>query len=209
MPTPDITLFHAPMSRSLRPRWVLEEMGIPYKLERPSFDRGDVGGAAYKAINPLQKIPALQDGDTVILESLAQSQYLAERYGPSPLIVKSDEADYPRYLEWLFFGEATMCTAVNLTLAHAALLPEAQRNPALARWGKAEFLKHCQLLAERGLADDREWLAGGRFTLADVSVVYMLFLMKIVKQFDGVPETVNAYFKRATALDSWKRASAD
>jgi len=209
MTKPDIVLFHAPMSRSLRPRWVLEEMGIPYALERPEFDRGNVGGAAYKAVNPLQKVPALKDGDTIILESLAMAQYLAETYGPCPLTIKSDEPDFARYLEWLYFGEATMCTAVNLTLAHSFLLPEAQRNPALARWGKAEFLKHCQLLEERGLGGGREWLAGNRLTLADISIVYMLYLMKIVKQFDGVPEKVNTYFKRVTALESWQRASAD
>ncbi|GJL96441.1 MAG: glutathione S-transferase [Hyphobacterium sp.] len=209
MTKPDITLFYAPMSRAVRPRWVMEEMGIPYTLERPDFTHGNVGGDAYKAINPLQKVPALKDGDTLMLESLAMMQYLTGKYGPTDLIVTPDEPDYARYLEWLHFGEATMCTAVNLILAHSTLLPEAQRNPALARWGKAEFLKHCELLEDRGLAKGREWLAGNCFTLADISIVYMLYLMKIVKQFDGVPDSVNAYFKRATALESWKRASAD
>lgn len=102
-----------------------------------------------------------------------------------------------------------MSMTVNLTLAHTALLPEQQRNPALARWGKSEFLKHANLIAARGLAEDREWLAGNRLTLADMSVVYMLYLMKLVKQFEGVPDEVNTYFKRVTALESWKRATAD
>jgi glutathione S-transferase len=209
MSQPDITLFHAPMTRAIRPRWVMEEMGLPYHLERPAFDRGNVGGDDYRAVNPLQKIPALKDGDTVMLESVAMTQYLTDKYGPTPLVVGKDEADFARYLEWLHFGEATMAMAVNLTLAHSALLPEDQRNPALARWGKSEFLKHCKLIAERGLGDGREWLAGGRLTLADISIVYMLYLMKLMRQFDEVPESVKAYFKRATALDSWKRASAD
>jgi len=209
MPTPDITLYYAPMTRAIRPRWVMEEMSLPYTLERPEFKHGNVGGEAFKDINPLQKIPALKDGNTVMLESVAMMQYLTEKYGPAPLVVGQDEADFARYLEWLHFGEATMSMTVNLTLAHTALLPEEQRNPALARWGKSEFLKHTNLIAARGLAEDREWLAGNRLTLADMSVVYMLYLMKLVKQFEGVPDEVNTYFKRVTALESWKRATAD
>lgn len=209
MPTPDITLFHAPMTRAIRPRWVMEEMGLPYKLERPAFDRGNVGGDAYRAINPMQKIPALKDGDTVMLESVAMTQYLTDTYGPTPLVVTKDEPDFARYLEWLHFGEATMSMAVNLALGHIALLPEDQRNPALAHWAVGEFKKHARLISERGLADGRDWLAGGRLTLADMSVVYMLYLMKLIRQFDDVPENVKAYFKWVTALDSWQNASAD
>ena len=74
MPTPDFTLYYAPMTRSIRVRWTLEEMGLPYKLETVKFTRGDVGGAEFKQINPMQKIPAFKDGDRVLLESLAIGQ---------------------------------------------------------------------------------------------------------------------------------------
>jgi glutathione S-transferase len=208
MPTPDITLYHAPMTRAIRPRWVMEEMGIPYTLERPEFVHGRVGGDAYKAVNPLQKIPAMRDGDTLMLESLAMMQYLTGRYGPTDLVVTPDEPDYARYLEWLHFGEASMVMANSLMLAHTMLLPEDKRNPGLARWAKSEFDKQAKLITERGL-NGRDWLAGDRLTLADMSIVYMLLLVKLVKQFDSVPDELKAYFKRATALDSWKRASAD
>ncbi|WP_420430203.1 glutathione S-transferase family protein [Hyphobacterium sp.] len=208
MSKPDITLYYAPLTRAIRPRWVMEEMGIPYTLERPEFVHGRVGGDAFKSVNPLQKIPAMRDGDTLMLESLAMMQYLAGRYGPTELVVMPDEPDYARYLEWLHFGEATMVMANSLMLAHTILLPEDKRNPDLARWAKAEFDKQAALICERGLGG-REWLAGDRLTLADMSVVYMLLLVKLVKQFDSVPDELKAYFRRVTALDSWKRASAD
>ena len=208
MPTPDITLYHSPFARSVRPRWVMEEMGIPYTMERPSFDRGNVGGEAYKAINPLQKIPAMKDGDMVMLESLAMMQYLTSRYGPTDLVVSPDEPDFPRYLEWLHFGEATMVMANSLMLAHTMLLPEDKRNPALAQWAKYEFDKQARAITERGL-DGREWLAGDRLTLADMSVVYILLLVKLAKQFDNAPEELKTYFRRVTEIDSWKRATAD
>ena len=207
---PSLTLYHAPMSRSVRVRWCLEEMGLPYEIERPNFQHGDVGGAAFKAVNPLQKIPALKDGDAIQLESLANCEYLARRYGPTTLLQGPDEADFARYLEWVQFGEATMSMAVNLTLAHSALLPEAQRSGGMLKWARAQVDKQLEVLAERGLEGGaRTFLAGERLTLADMSVGYMLYLLKIVKQFDGAPEAVRAYFDRLRETDSWKRASAD
>ena len=202
-------LYHAPGSRSIRVRWTLEEMGLPYTLERVDFTYGDVGGEAYKAINPLQKVPALKDGQATLLESLAIVEYLIATYGPTPLAVRPDEPDYARYLEWLHFGEATMSMAVNLLIAHTALLPERHRNEKLAQWARAETHKQLACLAERGLADGRRWLAQARLTAADISLGYMLFLLKIMKQFDGAPPAVAAYFDRIRALDSWKKASAD
>ncbi len=210
---PHLVLFHAPQSRSIRPRWCLEAMGLDYELERLSVmgeARGNVGGDAYKAINPLQKVPALKDGDTVILESLAICEYLANRYGPSPLVVGPDEDDYARYLEWLHFGEATMSMSINLMLAHVALLPEQHRNPAMAKWALDMVASQLQLLADRGLeGGTRSYLAGDRLTLADMSLGYMLFLLKITKQFHVVPDAVSDYFDRLRATDSWKRATAD
>ncbi|XBQ17165.1 MAG: glutathione S-transferase family protein [Oceanicaulis sp.] len=209
VPEPRLTLYHAPMSRSVRVRWCLEEMGLPHKLERVAFDRGNVGGEAYRAINPIQKVPALTDGDLVILESVAIVQYLVTKHGATPLAVEPGEPDYARYLEWLHFGEATMSMATNLVLAHSFLLPEHQRNPQMLKWARQTVDTQLGLIAQRGLADGREFLAAGRLTAADMSVGYMLYLLKITKQFDGAPEPVRAYFDRLRALDSWKRASAD
>lgn len=207
---PNLTLYHGPMSRSIRARWCLEEMGLPYTLERPEFTHGNVGGEAYKDVNPLQKIPALKDGDEVLLESVAICEYLTHRYGPTDLVVQPEEADFGRYLEWLHFGEATMSMPVNLILAHTLLLPEDRRNPALAAWARQTVDKQLKVIAERGLEDGKRiFFAGERLTLADMSLMYMLFLLKITKQFDGAPQVVTDYFNRIREIDSWKRASAD
>lgn len=211
---PNLTLYHAPMSRSVRVRWCLEEMGLPHTLERlgaitPDV-RGKLGGEAYRAVNPLQKVPALKDGEMVMLESVAMLEYLAAEYGPTPLALTAGEADFGRYLEWLHFGEATMSMSVNLTLAHTTLLPEAHRNAGLAKWARAEVDKQLNFFSERGLdGGARRFIAGDRLTLADMSMGYMLYLLKIVKQFDGAPQPVRDYFDRLRAIESWGRASAD
>lgn len=213
MSQPQLTLYHAPMSRSVRVRWCLEEMGLPYTLERVEpitpQSRGNLGGEALKAVSPLQKVPVLKDGEATMLESVAMVDYLVTKYGPTELAVRPDEADYARYLEWLHFAEGAMSMAVNLTLAHGVFLPEDKRNPALFQWARAELDKLLALLGERGFEDGREFLAGGRLTGADIAIGYLLFLLKIVKQFDGAPENVRVYFDRLRAREAWKTASAD
>ncbi|PWE18926.1 glutathione S-transferase family protein [Marinicauda salina] len=202
------TLYHAPRSRSIRPRWALEEMGLDYRLERVAFTHGDVGGPSYREVNPLQKIPAFMDGDAVILESVAILEYLVNKYGPTPLAVLPDEPEYPRYLEWLHFGEGTMTTPVNMLLGHTWLLPEEHRIEAMARWGRREADRHLNMISERGLKHS-DYLAGDRFTAADISVGYMLFLLKLLRVLDDAPGPVQAYWKRITAREAWIKASAD
>ena len=204
----DLVLYHAPQPRSIRIRWALEEMGLDYRIEPVQFKSRPAGDEAFAKISPLRKLPAFRDGAMTMTESNAILQYLLGKYGPSDLEVKPDEADYGRYLQFLHFGEGGMTMPVSLLLAHTALLPEDQRNPALAKWAKIETGKLLDYLADHGL-DGRDWLAAGRFTAADISVVYMLYLLKIIRQFDAAPEILKVYFARATGRDAWKKASAD
>ena len=206
--TPDIILYHAPRSRSVRVRWCLEEMGLAYRLERPAFNHGDVGGEAFRAVNPLQKVPAMSDHGEVMLESLAMIDYLTSVYGLNDLRASPDDPGYPRYLEWFHYGEASMAMSINLLLGHTALLPEKHRNPAMAAWARKEVDKHLAHIAARGL-EDREWLACGRFTAADMSVGYMLYLLKLIRVMGDAPEPVQAYWARIAARPAWRAASAD
>jgi len=207
--SPDLVLYHGPNSRSIRARWMLEVMGLPYRLEAVKFDTRPIGDAAYEAIHPLRKVPVLADNGELVRDSIAIIQYLLGRYGPSELEVRSDEADYGRYLEFLQFGEAGMLMPVNLLIAHTVLLPENHRNPALAKWARSETDKLLKYIAETGLGDGRSYLAAERFTAADISVGYMLYLLKIIKQFDKSHAALNAYFDRLKTRDDWQRASAD
>lgn len=206
--TPRLALYHGPNSRSIRARWMLEEMGLPYVLKPVAFDARPIGDAAYEAIHPLRKVPVLDDDGNLVRDSVAIMQYLASRHGPTDLVVGPEEADFGRFLEFLQFGEAGMLMPLNLVVAHTALLPEDQRNSALARWGRMECDKLLKYIENTGLADGREYLAAGRFTAADISVGYSVYLLKILRQFDKSAEGVDAWFKRITARDAWKRASA-
>jgi glutathione S-transferase len=204
----DLILFHAPRTRSVRVRWLFEEMGLSHRLEPVQFAKRPAGDAEYERIHPLRKIPALKDGDTIVLESVAIMQYVLGRYGPSSLEVTPDEVDYGHYLQMLHFGESGMVMPISLLLAHTTLLPEDKRDPVLAGWAKAEMDKALGYLSRTGLGD-KNYLAADRFTAADISVCYMFYLLKIIRQFDSAPQNLKSYFKRLIQRPGWIAASAD
>ncbi len=204
----DLTLYHAPRTRSIRVKWLLEELGMPYKVEEVQFKTRPAGDEAYAKINPLRKVPALTDGDTIVCESVAILEYILGRYASdSALAVKPDEEEYGRYLNWLHYGEAGMIMPVSMLLGHTALLPEEQRSPQIAAWAKGDTDKVVKALAEAGIGS-REYIAADRFTAADISVIYMLFLLKLIGQLEDAPQAVKDYFDRMTAREGWKLATA-
>lgn len=200
-----ITLYHCSNARSFRPLWALEELGLPYELMMLPFPPR-VLAPDYLAVNPLGTIPTLLDGATCMTESAAICQYLATRYGPTPLAVAPDEEDFGPYLNWLHFGEATLTFPQTIVLRYSLFEPPERRLPQVvedyARW----FLARLRGI-EAALAD-REFLCGGRFTVADISVGYALMLGKYTGLDKSFPETITAYWQRLRQRDGFRRALA-
>ena len=92
--------------RGFRVAWLLEEMGIPYRLRRVDLLAGVEKDPEFLAINPAGFIPALQDGDVTMVESIAIMEYLMSRYGPTPLAPDARNPAFPAYLQFLHLGEA-------------------------------------------------------------------------------------------------------
>ncbi len=202
-----LKLYHAARTRSVRVRWLLEEIGLEYEVVRVAFDKRPAGDEAYAKINPMRKVPAFEANGEILVESLAIMDFILHRYGPTDLLPAVDDPAYGRYLQWFHFGEAGMSTCVNLLLAHTFILPEKARNPGIAAWAWEETAKGLDFIGKHGLADS-EYLAGDRFTAADISVGYMLYILKLIGKLGDAPENVQAYFKRITSRDAWAAASA-
>jgi glutathione S-transferase len=81
--------------RGFRVVWLLEEMDLPYRVRQVDLLSGIENDAEFLAINPAGFIPAIVDGDTVMVESIAIMEYLLARHGPSPLAPAPSDADYP------------------------------------------------------------------------------------------------------------------
>ena len=198
-----LKLIHFPQSRSLRVLWTLYELGVDAEIDARPFDLSQLKERNYRLLNPLGKAPVFFDGDKRIVESVAIMEYIANKYASGRLTRKPQDNDYADYLQWLHFGEAGMGGYVNMLIAQTALLPEERRIPVMKSWAEKET-KNCLDFIEQHLEEEGYLL--GEFSLADISVVYGLFLLKVTRNGALLGEKTNAYFKRATARDAWKRA---
>jgi len=101
-----ITFFHSPHSRSSSTYTLLEELGAPYELRVLNMKAGEQRQPAYLAINPLGKVPAILDGDTVVTEQVAIFIHLADRFPEAALAPSLDDPRRGAYLRWLVYYAA-------------------------------------------------------------------------------------------------------
>lgn len=202
-----LKIYHAKFARSVRVRWLCEEMGLPHDVERVEDTKAFLGSDEYRAINPAMRIPAIDDNGLTLFESTAIMEYLLTKPGGESLAPRPGDPLYGPFLQWLHFGEAGMAPYVVLALGHRTLLPEDKRIPAMAEYGKKESQTCFEVLA--GPLETQDYLLPTGFSAADISVAYMLLLAKFAKIFDTAPEPVKAYFDRCAAREAWKIATAD
>src|SRR5476651_711655 len=162
--------------RGFRVVWLLEEMGLAYRLRPVDLLAGVEEDAEFLAINPAGFIPAIQDGAVTMVESIAIMEYLMARYGPTPFAPDPHDPAFPAYQQFLHLGEAGLAASIYFVSGARNIAPEAERYNWSA--GQALDVFGTRLgLVTRQLARS-PYLAGERFTAADISVVYALELAK-------------------------------
>ena len=198
-----ITLYHAPFSRSLRVRWLLEELGLEYRLETRSFP--ELKRPEHLALHPLGKVPALSDGEIVLFESGAILQHLLERYGEGRLEPKPGTKERALFWQWFHYAEATVTPPLGLIVRHTVLLPEAERIPAVATSARAQA-RETLAPVERAL-EGRSWLLP-EFSAADVMMGYSVKLASLMRLVDAATPNLAAYLARCEERPAYKRAAA-
>ena len=137
-------------------------------------------------------------------ESAGICTYRATKHGPSPLAVDMSEADYGVWLNWQYFSDATLTFPQTIFLRYSKLEPEERRLPQAAEDYRKWFLGRLRIV-ESTLAN-RQYLAGGRFTTADISVGYGLMLAEILGLGGDFGPNVAAYWARLKERDGYRRA---
>jgi len=188
--------------RGFRVVWLLEELGLVYRLRPVDLLAVEID-RDFLAINPAGFIPVLQDGETIMVESIAILQYLLARHGSASLAVAPDDPAFASYLQFLHMGEAGLAGPMNTVLVGRNLAPEAEQGAKVTRWAAETFASRLGLVSRR-LADC-SYLAGDRFTVADISVSYALLLG--LRTGNYVPGPVERdYLARTTARPGYARA---
>ena len=189
--------------RGFRVVWLLEEMGLAYRLRPVDLLVGVKNDAEFLAINPAGFIPALQDGDVTMVESIAIMEYLMAVHGPTPLAPDPHDPTFPAYQQFLHLGEAGLAASMYFVVVSRNLAPEAERQ----NWGARKALEVFESrlgVVTRQLARS-PYMAGDAFTAADISVTYGLELAQRHKCF-ALGEAEQAYVDRTTGREAYRRA---
>jgi glutathione S-transferase len=156
----ELVFYTHPMSRGRIVRWMLEEIGQPYRTELLDYDT-TMKQREYLTINPMGKVPSLRHGDTVVTEAAAICAYLADAYPPARLAPPPGHRSRGPYFRWLFFAAGPLETAWTNQAMGFVVPPERER---MAGYGN--FTKVLDTL-EYALSQGR-YLLGDEFSAADV-----------------------------------------
>ena len=198
-----ITIYHLETSRSERIVWLMEELGLDYKLD--VYPREPTGAAppSLKAIHPLGKAPVIRDGDTVLAESGAIVEYIVQRHGGGRLAVAPDAPEYPRYIYWMHFAEGSLMSLQLIALV-LSRMPEAKDTPTKKRIH--DRLKQMLAFVDGEIAG-RAFFVGEAFSAADVMMVFSFTTVLRFLDFDFSPyANILAYLERIEARPAYKRA---
>lgn len=195
-------LYFARRTRATRPRWLLEELGVPYEKVNLELSKQEHKTPEYLAIHPLGVVPALVDGEVTVLESVAICLYLADKHLDRGLAPPHGSRERAAYYQWMVYAAATLEPAVVAFSAYTT--PEARRADDAAV-KQATFDAVARPI---GAAIARTgFIAGEQMTAADVVVGSILLWAGALGMLAAHPE-LEAYTKRLRARPAWARAQA-
>jgi len=190
-----IKLYGIAASRTARPLWLLEELGVPYEHVSQTYQGGATRTPEFLALNPNGHIPVLVDDGIVVWESMAITLYLARKFG-GPL-APATAAEEAEVLRWTFWA-VTECEKDALAvLMHRVAMPADKRDPEIAARAEGALKKPLAVL-DAHLAN-RPYLAGDRFTVADVNVASVLAWAQGARALMDETPRVAEWLKRCLA----------
>ena len=195
----ELVLYSNPMSRGRIARWMLEEVGRPYRMERIELGSG-TKAPDYLAINPMGKVPALRHGTTIVTETSAICAYLADAFPDAALAPPPGDRLRGTYYRWLFFVAGPLEAAI----ADKVLgLEVPQGREAMTGYGS--LLRTLEVV-ERTLSDC-EHLVGDRFSAADLVLGAQLRFGMMFRTIDPRP-AFERFVERLAARPAAIRAAA-
>mgnify|MGYP001192473975 FL=1 len=200
-----LTLHFAPNSRAGRIVWLLEELGLPYELNRMDFHPKDLKSDEHRARHPLGRVPVLDDDETRIWESGAIVEYVLERHKNGGLKPAVESEEYPAYLQWFHYCEGMVMPPVNTIVVQTVLLPPDRRDETA--------LAQAQKLLTRALAPVNEDLAGkdyliGDFSGADIMLGHACFMSNRLGCVTDEMTNLKSYVERVAARPAFQKAMA-
>jgi glutathione S-transferase len=199
-----ITIHHLGASQSDRIVWLMEELGLPYRLKWYNRKADGMTPDEFLALHPAATAPIIQDGDLTLPESAAIIEYICHRHAGGRLTVGPDQPNYPHYLYWMHFNN----NILGLLFGKGALRiqqppgPEVQRMAGLFKRREDGYYRFLDQQLGKS-----PYVAGPEFTGADIMVVFPLTSLARFggRAIDDLPN-VGAYVKRISARPAYIKA---
>ncbi len=210
-----ITIHHLEYSRSQRPIWLLEELGVEYEVQRYKRDSETMlAPPELQQVHPLGKSPVLTDGDVTVAESGAIIEYLLDKYDDGRLR-PADEAGRRALTYWLHYAEGSFMPLMIISLImnriETAPMPFFVKPIAKGIAGKvrsgflnANLERHLGFI-EEALADGG-WFCGDSFTAADIQMSYCLEAAEVRADVANEYPNINDFLSRIRAREAYQRA---
>jgi len=197
-----ITLYHAPLSRSVRIVWLLEELGLPYELRSAALEPPAPRPFAQKT--PSGKVPTIEDDGMAMFESGAILEYVLEKYGNGRLAPPVGSPLRGPFLQWVHFAEATLFPGLGNIAWHTRFKQDAETVAGAVADYRAWTEAGLDAL-ERQLTG-KQFVLGAEFSGADVMLGYTLLVAKAFGVLSERHPAVNAYLARLTERPALRRA---
>jgi glutathione S-transferase len=198
-----LKLHFAPNSRAGRIVWLLEELELPYDINKMAFHPKDLKSDEHRARHPLGRVPVLEDGDIRIFESGAIVEYVLERHKNGGLKPAVNAPEYPEYLQWFHYCEGMVMPPVNTIVVQTVLLPPERRDETA--------LGQAQRLLGKALAPIDEALTSsdyliGDFSAADIMLGHACFMSNRLGCVNDEMSNLKGYVERIDARPAFQTA---
>ena len=198
-------IFHAPNTRSVRIVWLCEELDLDYDLQMFKLGDGSMRDPEYLKLNPMARVPSIQDGNVTIFESGAIVEYILAKYGKGRLHPGANSSHFPSYLQWLHYAEGMLMPHVNILVVETLLLPQDKSNPINISRSTKQLTR--MLGAVDMALEGREYLAGD-FSGADIMTGHACIVSVRLGGDVSDKPNVEAYIKRLNNRPALKTAWA-
>lgn len=200
-----VKIYGCPRTRSTRAVWAAEEAGIDYELHKLSLMQGEHRSSEFLLLNPAGKVPVLVDGPLVLSESGAILNYIGALAPLTGLVPEGDPPLRAIYDKWCCFVLSELEQPLWTLSKHTFALPRERRVRAVLDTARWEFARAAAVLSE-GLGS-RAYVAGERFTMADILVAHTLAWATAVKLPPQQPN-LDDYARRMLERPALARARA-
>lgn len=190
-------------SRALRSIWAIEEVGIEYEHVAVNYME-DSKQADYLAVNANGRIPALQDGDITLCESMAINLYLAKTYGGD--LYPRDIAGEAKTWQWSLWGISEIEPLQMQIVYQKLFMPEDKRDAGIIATAEKGLQRPLAVLD--GELEDKQWLLGDAFSIADLNVAAVMDLLTMVNVDYSGFKNARRWADACYSIPSYARAKA-